>query len=62
MTRVPMVLTKGLTGWSTNAATIGRTRVHLNDAALGVGIAIPANACTEAICAFLVQGGRRGAG
>lgn len=57
-----MVLTKGLTGWSTNAAMIGAARVHLNDAALGIGIAMRANACTEASCAFLVQGGWRGAG
>jgi len=61
MTRVPMGLNKGVAGWSTNGANIGATRVHVNDAALGIGIAMRANACTDATCAFLVEGWWRGA-
>ncbi len=61
MTRVPIVLSKGVTGWSTNGVKIGATRVHIHDAALGIGIATRARACTEATCGFLVEGWWRGA-
>lgn len=58
--RVPIVLNKGVTGWSTNGVRIGATRVHIDDSALGIGIAMRANACTEVTCAFLVEGWWRG--
>lgn len=61
ITRVPLLLSKGPTGWSTTGVGIGALRVHVNDAALGIGLAMRAQACTETPCAFLVEGVWRGA-
>lgn len=61
MTRVPVVLHKRSTGWSTTGAQIGGLDVYLNDAALGIGLAMRALACPEDRCVFLVEGWWRGA-
>ena len=60
LTRVPVVLHKRATGWSTTGAQIGALEVHLNDAALGIGMAMRALACAQDQCAFLVEGWFRG--
>ena len=60
MTRVPIVMKKGDTGWSMRGVKIGAVEVYVTDAALGMGIAMRANKCTDATCPFLVEGFWRG--
>jgi hypothetical protein len=60
MTRVPIVLHRRANGWSTTGAQIGALDVHLNDASLGIGIAMRALTCTGERCTFLAEGWWRG--
>lgn len=60
MTRVPIVMTKGDAGWSTSGVAIGSLSVRIVDTALGMGMAMRAQRCSEATCGFVVEGFWRG--
>ena len=60
MTRVPVVLKKGDSGWSTRGVKIGPVEVYITDAALGQSMAMRAMKCKDATCAFIVEGFWRG--
>jgi hypothetical protein len=60
MTRVPIVMKKGDTGWSTQGVKLGALDVRISDAALGMSMAMRAQKCKDATCPFLVEGFWRG--
>lgn len=64
MTRIPIVLKRGQVGFDNHGVKIGTGSdpvvVFVSDAALGMGIAMRANKCTEATCPFIVEGFWRG--
>ncbi|HLL24152.1 MAG TPA: hypothetical protein VK427_18595, partial [Kofleriaceae bacterium] len=60
MTRVPIVLARGKTGFDTRGVKIGSATVYVSDAALGIGIASRARSCTSDTCAFIAEGFWRG--
>ena len=56
MTRVPIVMKRGDTGFSSRGVKIGNVEVYVSDAALGIGMAMRARSCTGETCPFIVQG------
>jgi hypothetical protein len=60
MTRVPIVMKKGDAGWSTNGVALGPLSVRIVDTALGMGMAMRAQKCSDATCPFVVEGFWRG--
>lgn len=60
MTRVPIVMKKADGGWSTNGVGLGPLSVRIVDSALGMGMAMRAQKCSDATCPFVVEGFWRG--